>query len=685
MKMKLFLVSASVASLILFSCTQTKKKSMNKEKPVTAIDTSNMDRSVNPGDDFYTYVNGGWLKKHPLPSDKSIYGAFNEIAEKNKARIKNIVENAMKAKSEKGSLTQKIGDFYASGMDTAAIEKAGLKPIQPEFNKIDALKNKKELASIFANFSQNGIGGLFSIYSGQDKLNSKNVICQFWQSGLTLPDRDYYTSKDPRSQEIRKEYLAHIEKMHELMGEKAVDAKKAAKTIMNIETKLAEISLTRKENRDPHRTLNHKTRAELKAMVPNFDWDTYFNKIGYPNIKMANVAQVGFFNGLSKIIKEFPLNDWKTYLKWKVLDGAAPYLSSAFEKQNFDFFGRKLSGQKVQEPRWKRVLSSTQGALGMAIGQEFVKKYFPPEAKQRMIKLVSNLKKSLEQRITNLAWMGDSTKAKAIQKLHKIGVKVGYPDKWRDYSKLEVNRKSYLGNIKNSNNFRFHYMMDKIGKPVDRTEWGMTPQTVNAYYDPSMNEIVFPAGILQPPFFNMNADDAVNYGAIGVVIGHEMTHGFDDQGRQFNGEGNLQNWWTDKDAKQFKTYTHKLVEQFNGFYPFKNIHVDGELDLGENIADFGGLTVSYNAYLMSLKGKPTPKPIDGFTDKQRFFIAFAQVWRNQISDKELKRRLKEDVHSPGKYRVDGALFNVPEFYKAFPEIKPGDKLYRTKKQRAVIW
>lgn len=658
---------------------------MNKEKPVTAIDTSNMDRSVNPGDDFYTYVNGGWLKKHPLPSDKSIYGAFNEIAEKNKTRIKNIVENAMKTKSEKGSITQKIGDFYASGMDTVSIEKAGLKPIQPEFNKIDSLKSKKELASILANFSQNGIGGLFSIFSGQDKLNSKSVICQFWQSGLTLPDRDYYTSKDPRSQEIRKEYLVHLEKMHKLMGEKAADAKKAAKTIMNIETKLAEISLTRKENRDPHRTLNHKTRAELKTMVPNFDWDTYFNKIGYPSIEMANVAQVDFLNGLSKIIKEFPLNDWKTYLKWKVLDGAAPYLSSAFEKQNFDFFGRKLSGQKIQEPRWKRVLSSTQGALGMAIGQEFVKKYFPPEAKQRMIKLVSNLKKSLEQRITNLAWMGDSTKIKAIEKLHKIGVKVGYPDKWRDYSKLELSRKSYLGNIRNSNNFRFHYMMDKIGKPVDRTEWGMTPQTVNAYYDPSMNEIVFPAGILQPPFFNMNADDAVNYGAIGVVIGHEMTHGFDDQGRQFDSEGNLKNWWTDKDAKQFKTYTHKLVDQFNGFYPFKDMHVDGELDLGENIADFGGLTVSYNAYLISLKGKTTPKPIDGFTDKQRFFIAFAQVWRNQISDKELKRRLKEDVHSPGKYRVDGALFNVPEFYKAFPGIKPGDKLYRTKEQRAVIW
>ncbi len=685
MKIKLFLVSASVASLILFSCTQTKKESMNKEKPVTAIDTSNMDRSVNPGDDFYTYVNGGWLKKHPLPSDKSIYGAFNEIAEKNKTRIKNIVENAMKTKSEKGSITQKIGDFYASGMDTVSIEKAGLKPIQPEFNKIDSLKSKKELASILANFSQNGIGGLFSIFSGQDKLNSKSVICQFWQSGLTLPDRDYYTSKDPRSQEIRKEYLVHLEKMHKLMGEKAADAKKAAKTIMNIETKLAEISLTRKENRDPHRTLNHKTRAELKTMVPNFDWDTYFNKIGYPSIEMANVAQVDFLNGLSKIIKEFPLNDWKTYLKWKVLDGAAPYLSSAFEKQNFDFFGRKLSGQKIQEPRWKRVLSSTQGALGMAIGQEFVKKYFPPEAKQRMIKLVSNLKKSLEQRITNLAWMGDSTKTKAIEKLHKIGVKVGYPDKWRDYSKLELSRKSYLGNIRNSNNFRFHYMMDKIGKPVDRTEWGMTPQTVNAYYDPSMNEIVFPAGILQPPFFNMNADDAVNYGAIGVVIGHEMTHGFDDQGRQFDSEGNLKNWWTDKDAKQFKTYTHKLVDQFNGFYPFKDMHVDGELDLGENIADFGGLTVSYNAYLISLKGKTTPKPIDGFTDKQRFFIAFAQVWRNQISDKELKRRLKEDVHSPGKYRVDGALFNVPEFYKAFPGIKPGDKLYRTKEQRAVIW
>ncbi len=685
MKIKWFLLSASLASMILVSCNQTKKESMNKENPVPAIDTSNMDKSINPGDDFYTYVNGGWLKTHPLPADKSRFGAFNEIAEENKARIKKIVENAMNSKAEDGSITKKIGNFYASGMDSAAIEAAGIKPLESEFKMVEALKDKKEFAGLLANFSQNGTPGLFYIYSSQDKLNSKNVIANFWQGGLTLPDRDYYSSDDARSKQIREEYIVHLEKMHELMGATKEDAKKSAETIMNIETKLAAISLTRKENRDPQRTLNHETRAQLKGLFPDFDWETYFKEIGYPDIKMANVAQVDFLKGLNKIIKDFSLDDWKTYFKWKVLDGAASHLSAAYEKENFDFFGRKLSGQKQQEPRWKRVLSSTQGALGMAIGQEYVKKYFPPEAKQRMIALVSNLKKSLEQRITNLAWMGDSTKAKAIEKLHKIGVKVGYPDKWRDYSKLSINRDSYMQNIRNSSNFRFHYTMDKIGKPVDRTEWGMTPQTVNAYYNPSMNEIVFPAGILQPPFFNKDADDAVNYGAIGVVIGHEMSHGFDDQGRQFNGNGNLKNWWTDKDAKQFKNYTHKLVEQYNKFFPIDSLHVDGELTLGENIADFGGLTIAYNAYLMSLKGKPAPKPIDGFTDKQRFFIGFAQVWRNQITDNALKRSLREDVHSPGKYRVDGALFNVPEFYKAFPQITSKDKLYRTDEQRAVIW
>jgi len=685
MKIKWILATTSIFGLMFYSCNTNNKKEKMETKKVPAIDLANFDTTQNMGDDFYTYVNGGWLKANPLPADKSRFGAFDEIAEENKTRIKGIIENAAKSNAKEGSIAQKIGNFYASGMDTLAIEKIAVKAIKPELDKIDALKDKNKFASVFAHFSKIGIGNIFYIYSAQDKLNSANVIAKFWQGGLTLPDRDYYTSDDPRSQQIRKDYINHLEKMHKFLGANETDAKSLASTIMAMETDLAKISLTRKENRDPRRTLNHKTLEELNALTPAINWEEYFKEIGYPDIKMVNIAQTNFFEGLNKVVEKYSLDNWKAYFKWHILDATASYLNSDIEKQNFDFFGRKLSGQKVQEPRWKRVLGATQGALGMAIGQEYVKKYFPPEAKQRMLVLVDNLKKSLEQRISNLAWMSDSTKTRAINKLHKIGVKVGYPDKWKDYTALTVSKDSYLQNIFNSNLFEFKYTMDKIGKPVDRTEWGMTPQTVNAYYNPNMNEIVFPAGILQPPFFNMNADDAVNYGAIGVVIGHEMTHGFDDQGRQYDGNGNLKDWWTKSDADKYKSYTQKLVDQYNGFSPFEGMHVDGELTLGENIADFGGLTVAYNAYLMSLKGKEAPKDIDGFTDKQRFFIAFAQVWRNQITDNTLKRRLKEDVHSPGKYRVNGALFNVPEFYQAFPQIKETNKLFRTENQRAVIW
>ncbi len=685
MRLKWIFAAVAFTGIFTAACNQNEKQTMDKKDVKPIIDTSNFDKSVKPGNDFYTYVNGGWLKKHPLPADKSRYGAFDEIAERNKKRIREILENAMNANAPKGSSEQKIGDFYYSGMDTDAINKAGLKPVQPFFDEVDKLQDKKDVASLLAMFSKKGGHNLFYIYADQDATNSENVIAKIWQGGLTLPDRDYYTSDDPRSQEIRKDYKEHLVKMHQLMGLPEEEAKKAADIIMNVETKLAETSNTRLENRDPQARLNHKNRKELAEMMPHFDWDTYFKEIGYPAIDMVNVDQPKYLKGLDKVLADVSLDDWKTYFKWHIVDGAAPYLGKEIEEQNFDFFGRKLSGKKVQEPRWKRVLASTQGALGMAVGQEFVKKYFPPEAKQRMLELIGNLKKSLEQRINQLAWMSDSTKKNAIEKLHAIAVKVGYPEKWRDYSGLQVSRDSYFDNVLRANEFEFAYTMNKIGKPVDRTEWGMTPQTVNAYYNPSMNEIVFPAGILQSPFFDMNADDAVNYGAIGVVIGHEMTHGFDDQGRQFDAKGNLRNWWTEEDTKKFKEYTHKLVEQYNEFEPFEGYHVNGELTLGENIADFGGLTVAYNAYLMSLEGKPEPKPIDGLTDKQRFFIAYAQVWRNQISDEELKRRLKEDVHSPGKYRVNGALFNVPEFYQAFPEIQPGDKLYRTKEQRAVIW
>lgn len=655
------------------------------EKGTQALSASNMDTTVKAGDDFYHYANGSWLKNNPIPGEYSRYGAFEVLEEENYNQLKEIMKEASADKDAKaGSVNQKIRDFYNSGMDTIAIEKAGIAPLKADFEKIDAIKTTADLMNVIIEQHSKGISPLFYLFGAQDEKNSNAVIAQLYQGGLGLPDRDYYVETDPRSVEIRAEYVKHVTHMFELCGFSNQDASAKAKTVMALETSLAKASSTRKELRNPVANYNKFNLEGLISATPGFDWKAFFAGVGVTGTQEINVGQPAFFKGMASMINTVPVENWKDYLKWNLVNSMADYLSSDFDKANFKFFGEFLSGTKEQQPRWKRILDLTSSSLGEAVGQLYVQKYFPPEAKEKMVKLVENLKLALGERIQNLTWMGDSTKLEAIAKLKKINVKVGYPDKWIDYSSLEITPDSYITNIMNSNKFETKRQLSKIGKPVDRGEWGMTPQTVNAYYSPNMNEIVFPAAILQPPFFWLDADDAVNYGAIGVVIGHEMTHGFDDQGRQYDKEGNLRDWWTAEDSKKFEAQTKVLVDQYSAITLLDSLHVDGELTLGENIADLGGVNVAYTAFLKACEGKDLNEKIDGFTLTQRFFLSYAQVWRNNIRDKALMRRLKEDVHSPGEARVNGIVYNIPAFYAAF-NINSGDKKFIPEEKRAMIW
>ncbi len=665
-----------------FACNQTEQ---SKQEP--AINTAYMDTTINPGDDFYRYVNGTWMASNPIPDDKTRYGAFDELIEKNREKLKSLINDAMNDKNApKGSNKQKIGDFYASGMDSVKRNEEGIKELQPYFDKISQLSTKEDVIKMAAELQAYGITPFFYIYASPDEKNSSMVIANMWQAGLGLPNRDYYVKKDERSETIRKDYLQHIQNIYKLLDKTDKEAKQLADKIMNIETKMAEFSFTNLENRDPQATYNKMSVADLQKEASGFDWELFLSSLSNVQIDSINIAQVKFTKGLGELFANTSVDNWKDFLNWKLINQSAPYLSDDFVTENFNFYAKSLLGQQKMKPRWKSVQNTVSSELGEAIGQIYVEKYFPPEAKQKITELVANLKKALKIRINNLQWMSDDTKKAALEKLAAINVKVGYPDKWRDYSGLEITRNSFVKNLMASNKFNFEYMINKIGKPVDKDEWGMTPQTVNAYYSPNRNEIVFPAAILQPPFFNVNADDAVNYGAIGVVIGHETTHGFDDQGRQYDKDGNLNDWWTEEDAKKYEEQTGKLVNQYNGFMAIDSMHVDGELTLGENIADFGGLTIALEAFKINMKEKgidPNEK-IDGFTPIQRFFLSYATIWRQNIRDKELKNRLENDVHSPGEYRVNGALFNVPEFYEVF-NIKETDKLYRTPEQRPVIW
>lgn len=653
-----------------------------------AFDPANMNLSARPGDDFYEYVDGRWIKNHPVPPDKPGYDEFEVVEDETDEQVRELVGDAANnTTAEKGSIEQKIGEFYRVGLDTATLDRQGIAPLKDELARIDNISTISDVQAASAHLlSYYIIDPFFAFFADSNPKNSKVMMATLFQSGLGLPDRDYYFRQDNDSIKTRKEYLEHVAKMFVLLGDRPETASKNAQTIMRMETRLANASFTNVENRDPVKTYNRMTIEELAAFAPGYDWEAFTSDIGYPGIKEINVMNPSFVKELGAMMQNESVADWKTFLRWKLISATAPYLSSDFENESFDFNYRKLNGQEQMEPRWKRVLNTENVFLGEPIGQIYVKKHFDQESKARMQELVSNLKTAFRYRLRNLTWMGNSTKDKAMEKLNTMDVKVGYPDKWRDFSGLEIKNDSYVMNVLRAGNFEFNhgvYGLDKAGRPVDREIWFTYPQDVNAYNDPMKNTITFPAGILQPPFFNKDADDAINYGAIGVVIGHEMIHGFDDQGRQFDKSGNLTDWWTKQDADKFNNSTRILVDEYNKFEVLPDLYINGNLTLGENIADFGGLTMSYKAYQLSLKGEP--EKIDGFSGDQRFFLSYAQIWRKSTRNESLRTQVLTNPHSPARFRVNGAVFDVPEFYKAFPEISPGDKLYRPEDQRPIIW
>ncbi len=647
------------------------------------VDPRNLDASVRPCDDFYAFANGGWLKTQSLPADKARYGAFEEVSERNRAILQKILtDTSAKTTWAKGSIEQKVGDFYAAGMDEAAIARRGLAPLKPALATIESLKEGNQLPGLLARLHNQGLPGGFGFFVGQDMKESTRYMGNLMQGGTGLPDRDYYLKDDARSRDIRARYETHIAKMFELAGDAPALAAVRAKVVLAIETRLAQAQWSRVELRNPQKRYNKRTLDQVMTEAPGFDWKGYFKARGVKQADL-NLGQPSFFEAFGKLADEVPAPQWRTYFRWQALHASASLLPKAFGEEAFAFQGKVLSGTPEREPLAKRIEAATDSTLGEALGQLYVKAAFPPEAKVKVLEMIENLRVALRERITNLDWMGADTKQQAIKKLNAFGVKIGYPDKWKAYA-FDVQRGDHFGNVRRATAFRIQENLKKLGKPIDRTEWGMTPPTVNAYYSPTMNEIVFPAGILQPPFFDPKADDAVNYGSLGFVIGHEMTHGFDDSGSQFDAEGNLKNWWTEADKRAYESRTDLVVQQYEAYEPLKGEHVNGKLTLGENIADIGGLKIAFAAYQNSLKGKAVPAPIDGFSGPQRFFLGAATVWRNHIREAALSVRLKTDPHSPGRQRVNGPLSNLPEFYEAFG-CTDGQAMKRDAKVRPAIW
>jgi putative endopeptidase len=647
------------------------------------IDPKNFDPSVKPRDDFFEYANGGWLKANPVPPEYSSWGAFNELDERNKVALRKILDHAAAAKTPDAN--QKLaGDLYASGMDTNAIETAGSKPLSPELDRIAGLKTAADVQAEIARLHSIGVPVCFGFGSEPDPKNSDVVIASAGQGGLGLPDRDYYLRPDEKSQKLREQYVAHVAALLRLGGDTIDAALEGTRAVMEIETALAKGSKTRVELRDPVANYHRMSEIELRALTPHFDWRAYFMAVGLAEPGDLDVGQPDFFKTLDGLVSATPVADWQAYFRWHLLHDSAASLGSAFVDESFDFYGKTLTGQPKQRERWKRVLGVVNGVVGEALGQLYVAEYFPPESKARMLKLVENLEASLRDRISKLEWMDETTRKLALGKLAAFTVKIGYPDKWRDYSTLQIDRGPFVLNLQRAATFAFKRDLAKIGRPVDRTEWGMSPPTVNAYYNPQMNEIVFPAGILQPPFFDPKADDAVNYGGIGAVIGHEMTHGFDDQGRQFDAKGNLTDWWTPESATNFQARAKGIIQQFDGYVAVDDLHVNGSLTTGENIADLGGLKIAYAALQTALAEKPAPQKIDGFTPTQRFFLSWASVWRMNQRPEAARLRARTDPHSPARFRVLGPLSNLPEFLDAF-EVPEGSPMRRTAADRVEIW
>lgn len=647
------------------------------------IDRSNMDTTVSPADNFFMYANGAWMKKTEIPSDKNRWGSFDELRDRTNKDVHKLLDEAAASKASAGSLERKVGDFYKSGMDSASINKAGIAPLAPTLDRIRAINSVNALLSEVALEFTQGVQTILVGYISPDDKNVTRQIVQLSQGGLGLPSKDYYTEKDEEAQKNKEAYRQYIAKILQLTGQDEASAQKYAKAIFELETSLANASLRPVEMRDPQRLYNKFSLEQFAKQTPGLDWKDIFGQLKITGEDSMIVTVPKYYQELSRMLKTVPLDIWKQYLVFHVTSDMAPFLSSDFSNARFDFYGRTLSGQKEQEPRWERVMGVMDGSVGDLVGQLYVDKHFKPEAKKRMLELVNNLQETFRERIGNLDWMSDVTKQKAIAKLNTFMKKIGYPDKWKDYGSLQIVPDNYVQNVLNAAAFAYNYELSKLGREVDKSEWFMTPQTVNAYYNPAFNEIVFPAAILQFPFFDFDADDAVNYGGIGAVIGHEMTHGFDDQGCQYDADGNLRNWWTQEDAEKFAQKTNVVRKQFDGYKVLGTIPVDGSLTLGENIADLGGVTIAYEAFKKTKQGQSEEK-IDGFTPDQRFFLSWAQVWRGKATPERTKQLIKIDPHSPSEWRGNGPLSNFEPFYKAF-NVKEGDNMWRADSIRAKIW
>jgi putative endopeptidase len=677
-----FIVSVIVIALTLTSLLTlagAQQPATPASKPEPALDVTSMDRSVDPCVDFFKYSCGGWIKSNPIPPDQSSWDTYSKMQDENRSRLREILEAASAPDPNRNAATQKIGDYYSSCTDEKAIEAKGAAPIEPELDRIAKIGSKSEIADAAAAMVHNGV--LFRFDSSQDFRDASQVIAEADQGGLGMPDRDYYVKEDAKSVDLRKAYVAHMQKMFELLGDQPEVAAAEAQAVMHIETALAEGSMTRVERRDPKK-LDHKmTSGELEKVAPEFQWQIYFTKVGLPSLASLNVASPGFFKALNEELKKESLADWKTYMRWHLVHADAPFLSAAFLNENFAFYGKTLRGQQQLQPRWKRCTEYVDDDLGEALGQVYVEKYFSPEAKQQALKMVKEIDAAMGEDINSLPWMSGTTKQQALVKLHGMANKIGYPDKWRDYSKLEIIRGDELGNVERARKFEFNRDLAKIGKPLDRGEWDMTPPTVNAYYNPQMNDINFPAGVLQPPAFDPNSDAAPNYGDTGGTIGHELTHGFDDQGRQFDAQGNLRDWWTVDDGKEFVKRASCISDQYSTYTVIDDIKINGKLTLGEDVADLGGLLLAYMAWKEDIKGQNL-QPLDDLTPDQRFFVGYGQSWCGETRDETKRLRATVDPHSPEKYRTNGVVSNMPEFQEAF-HCKAGSPMVN--QNRCRVW
>lgn len=652
------------------------------ESPVliSGIEVSNIDPTVRPQDDLFRHINGKWLQEFEIPADKSNYGSFTRLADKAREDVKTIIEEASQGQAPKGSDAQKVGDLYKSFMNEALLEEIGIKPLEPEFAKIDAIANQSDLSEYIA-YAQIISDAPFYVYVYIDDRQPDTHITHMGQSGLGLPNRDFYLKDDEKSKEIRAKYLAHVEKMATLAG--LANGQQLAETVMDIESQLADKQWPKEKLRDPVAGYNKNNPEQMAELLPVIDWERWKKTAMLEKMTDVIVAQPDYLQAVNDMLSKVPLDSWKQYFKWHLINGAAAYLNADLDQAHFDFYKGVLSGVKEQEPRWKRGVSTINNVLGEVVGKIYVSKHFKPKAKEEMTILVENLRTAYGEGIKGLEWMGDATKQQALDKLHKFTPKIGYPDKWKDYSALEISADDLLGNMKRATWVETKRNRDKLGNPIDRTEWFMNPQTVNAYYNPVMNEIVFPAAILQPPFFNLEADVAVNYGAIGAVIGHEMGHGFDDSGSQYDGDGKLSNWWTEEDRAEFEKRAAKLIAQFDGFTVLDGIAVNGEFTQGENIGDLSGLTIAFKAYQSTKQNGEAPI-IDGLTGDQRVFAGWAQVWARKYRDEELRKRIETDPHSPSEFRANGTVMNMPEFYAAF-NVTADDKMYIEPEKRVKIW